>query len=449
MPTSRTVNKLTIYISAVTLTILLVVLARFWAVSGELQAVSTRIEQQTQQLNEALSKEVQTVNGELKAVGAKVEQQTLLFNRALGKELLVQLPPDVEGTIKEVEDQLRTESKWPTTAAAVQQLNERLAGTLDKLPPWAQEELLPRLLPRRWEINALWILANAPPKDLDELSSYVRTVEAHVSSKPAGSSDEISKRLAARKQDAERNLAAAERAVAIEAAKRAIKERNNLETALRLVAPYEDEEAKKLVTELNQILLSRTIIDAIDGLGAELKSYESLTDTALRAYALARANQATMDLRLRAKSAYPADAELNAKLDKLEKTIAADIVDANKKLLARDAEKSMRYQVWALNQIKQVRTLSAIMDAETKKIPSVIDRENPMSAANKQAKKSARETLRKEMIEHLAPIDHRALDEAVSQWFRKVYQQRFTELDETEQLAVITGFATTVKKLPD
>ena len=96
-----------------------------------------------------------------------------------------------------------------------------------------------------------------------------------------------------------------------------------------------------------------------------------------------------------------------------------------------------------------VRTLSAIMDAETEKIASVVDRKNPMSAANKQAKKNARETLRKEMIERLAPIDHRALDEAVSQWFRKVYQQRFTELDETEQLAVITGFATTVKKLPD
>ncbi|MBK7616729.1 MAG: hypothetical protein IPJ08_20600 [Burkholderiales bacterium] len=39
-------NKLTIYISAVTLVILLAVSARFWGVSGELQAVSTRIEQQ-------------------------------------------------------------------------------------------------------------------------------------------------------------------------------------------------------------------------------------------------------------------------------------------------------------------------------------------------------------------------------------------------------------------
>ena len=442
-------NKLTIYISAVTLVILLAVSARFWAVSGELQAVSTRIEQQTQQFNQTLSKEVQTVSGELKAVGAKVEQQTLLFNRALGKELLVQLPPDVEGAIKEVEDQLRTESKWPTAAATVQQLNERLTGTLDKLPPWAQEELLPRLLPRRWEINALWILANAPPKDLDGLSSYVRTVETHVSSKPAGSSDELAKRLAARRQDAEKSLTAAERAVAIEAANRAIKERKNLETAFRLVAAYEDEEAKKLVTQLNQILLSRTIIDAIDGLRAELKSYETLTDAGLRAYAVARANQATMDLRLRAKSANLADAALNARLDELEKTVAADIVDANKKLLARDAERSMRYQVWALNQIKQVRTYSAIKEIEIKKIASAVDRNNPMSAAITQAKKTAGETLRKEMIERLAPIDQRVLDEAVSQWFRKVYQQRFADLDETEQLAVVTGFATTVKKLPD
>jgi NurA-like 5'-3' nuclease len=156
-----------------------------------------------------------------------------------------------------------------------------------------------------------------------------------------------------------------------------------------------------------------------------------------------------MDLRLRAKSANLADAALNARLDELEKTVAADIVDANKKLLARDAEKSMRYQVWALNQIKQVRTYSAIKEFEIKKIASAVDRNNPMSAAITQAKKTAGETLRKEMIERLAPIDQRVLDEAVSQWFRKVYQQRFADLDETEQLAVVTGFATTVKKLPD
>ena len=74
-----------------------------------------------------------------------------------------------------------------------------------------------------------------------------------------------------------------------------------------------------------------------------------------------------MDLRLRAKSANLADAALNARLDELEKTVAADIVDANKKLLARDAEKSMRYQVWALNQIKQVRTYSAIKEFEVKR----------------------------------------------------------------------------------
>ncbi len=203
------------------------------------------------------------------------------------------------------------------------------------------------------------------------------------------------------------------------------------------------------MTQLNQILLSRTINDAIDSLRAELRSHKTLADAALRAYAVARTNQATMDLRLRAKSANLADAALNAKLDELEKTVAADVVEANKKLLARDAERSMRYQVGDLNQIKQVRTYSAIKEVEVKKIASAVDRNNPMSAAIMQAKKTAGETLRKEMIERLAPIDQRVLDEAVSQWFRKVYQQRFTDLDEAEQLAVVTGFATTVKKLPN
>lgn len=397
----------------------------------------------------AVSAYLWTVSGELKALGTKVEQQTMLINRALGKELLVQVPPDVEGAIKEVEEQLREQSRWPTTGAAVQQLNDRLANSLNSLPPWAQEELLPRLLPRRWEINALWILTNDPPKDLDGLTNYVRTAEAQVSSKPAGSSDEITRRLVARRQDAEKTLTAAERSAAIEAASRAIKDSKDLDAAYRLVAAYDDDEAKKLAVQLNQVLLSRTIREAIEGLQAQVKSHEALSDATLRAFAIARAHQAAMDLRLRARSSSLTDAALEAKLDELEQTIAADLADANKTLQARDAEKSRRYQVWALEQIRQVRTYKAIEAIEIAKIPNTLDRMNPASSSHKQARKTAMETLRKEMIERLAPIDQRMLDEAVSQWFRKVYQQRFVALDEEEQLAVVTGFATTVKKLPD
>lgn len=444
-------NKFAIYISALTLVNLVALSAGFWAVNGQLQAISARIEQPTPQLRETLSRKIQTVSDELKAVGAKVEQQTALFNRALGKELLVQVPPDVEDAIKDIEDQLQTESRWPTTEATVQQLNERLAGTLETLPPWAQEELLPRLLPRRWEINALWLLANDLPKDVDDLSSYVQTVEAHVSSKPTGSAQVLADKLTARQDAAEKSLKKAERSAAIEVAKSAIKEGKDFEKALALVAAHEDDSvAKDLATQLNRILLSRAITDAMSGVRTEIKIHESLTDPALRAHAASRTQQTIMDLRLRAKSANLIDATLENELNELDKGLAADFAAANKGLQAIDAAKSMRYQVWALDQIKKVRTWGAIEAIEINKIPGDFERRNLMSEARSNATKAARKVLRNELITYMAPIDQRALDEAVSQWFRKVYQERLNALDDdAERLAVVTGFATTVKKLPE
>lgn len=432
-------NNVKTYIVMATLANLLAVSAGFWFVSHEVKAVRAA---------------VQPVADELKRVGTQVELQRLLINRALGKELLVQFPPDVEGAIKEAEDRLRTESTWPKTAQEVQQLNDRLSGTLEKLPPWAQEELLPRLLPTRWNLNALWILNNDASDDLDALSSYVQTAADHVTGKPAASSDEIAKRLASRRQDAEDRLKKAVRKADVDAADSAIKDPTDLKTleAARLrVDAYEDEEAKTLAAQLRQMLLSRTIGDEIEGIRAELAGHQALTDPALRAYAAALTREAVMHLRLRAKSVEnPAEASaLNGKLGELAKAIATDAAEATKKLRTQDAEKAMRYQKWALEQIRQVREFSKIMEIETSSIRSLLDRKNRMSAAYKQAEKTAMQTLRLEMMEHMAPIDPRMLDEAVSQWFRKVYQERFGRLNSEEQFEAVKGFATTVKKWPE
>ena len=97
---------------------------------------------------------------DLSALSAQVSDQTMLVNRALGTILPYKLPDDVNAQIKDIEDQLSNESSWPKTATDVEQVRATLASVVDKLPPWAQEELLPRLVPLRWDLEALWALAN-------------------------------------------------------------------------------------------------------------------------------------------------------------------------------------------------------------------------------------------------------------------------------------------------
>jgi hypothetical protein len=50
------------------------------------------------------------------------------------------------------------------------------------------------------------------------------------------------------------------------------------------------------------------------------------------------------------------------------------------------------------------------------------------------------------MVKLMAPINQSLLDEAVAQWFRKVYAKRFDELDELWKIALVERFATANKK---
>jgi len=136
-------NKLLVVIQVLTLAALIFVASRTWNVNDELIQLEHRLKQRAE------------------AVGAQLQQQSHAINRALGTQIPLQLPPGVEGAIHEIEEILGAESRWPKEQAEVQKLNERLGTVVDGLSPWAQEEVLPRLLPRRWEVDALWLLANA------------------------------------------------------------------------------------------------------------------------------------------------------------------------------------------------------------------------------------------------------------------------------------------------
>lgn len=421
-------QKLAIGVAALALAIFSAVAVRFWMKTND---------------------QLDSLRAQFEHVSLRVEQQTLLFHRALGRELLVQLPPGIAGEIKEIEQHLADASRWPTSADAVRKLNDRLQAAMDKLPPWGQEEVLPRVLPRRWEINALWLLANVPPDEVDALLNFVKTAESHIAGRPPTSSGDIAQKLIESKQSAQGRLANVERAEAIATATRALKDRKDMATALRLLATYEDEDAKKLADQLNKGVLIASLSEAIDGVQAELKSYEKLQDAGQKEYAVARANQGVMDLRLRTLAAGLSDADLNERLNGLEKKIAEANSAVRKALQARDAERLTRYQVWTLRQIKQVRTLKEIEALEMERISNMLDRNNPLSDASKRARKAAMATLRNEMVERLAPVDQRWLDVAVSGWFQNVYQKRLGELSEEEQIKVVEGFANATKKSPE
>jgi len=409
-------KKLTAVMPAIALVILAVVIFGFWKVISDLKNISAQAGPQ---------------------------------NHTIGKGTAYDLRPNIKAEIDAIEQQLADQSKWPKAAADVQKLNEQLAKLVNELSPSEQEALLPRLVPRRWEIDSLWILANKPTAPLENFLNYAKSAEFHLSKKPFDSSDELGERLLKRSKEVQDDIAKFERTSALDKVKLAIDGKVDVDEAVRLLSRYDDKEAKELVIKLNKIILVRVISNDIDSTGREIEKYEAITDVALKEYAIIRAKQAIMDLHLRIISTGLTDEKIKQKLAALEKKVDANMAKASSARQTRDAEKLKKYQTWALEKIQNVRPLEEFEKLEKQKISSKIDLNNPLSNARKIAKKNANIALRKVMISYMAPINQGILDEAVAQLFRKVYQKHFEELDDVEQLEVIKGFATTTKKLPE
>lgn len=118
-------------------------------------------------------KELKEVGNDVKALTNEMKQQTSVIHRALGKHIPLVLPEPSANTIADLERQIDNFRAWTSLQAEAESLGNRLQKLLATIPPWAEEEYLPRLVRLRWAIAVLGVLAqgetSAPPETLQEL----------------------------------------------------------------------------------------------------------------------------------------------------------------------------------------------------------------------------------------------------------------------------------------
>jgi len=379
----------------------------------------------------------------VRALSKQLDQQTMLISRALGKVMPLVLPEDVEKKVSAIEEILSNEASWPKGLDNALALSERLASVVNKMPPWAQEELLPRLVPRRWDIETLLLLSQTSSSDSTLLYSYLKAIEVQLSRKPDFASVDLEKQLSDKKRDTETALAKAERLAAINSAKRALESHQGAEAALKEISIYEDPEAVSQVKQLMIAIKGEQLNSDTLMLQGEIEAYEKISDVELKELVYVRARNAASELRLRSSITPASDPQAVKRLDEVEKRLS----EGHKKLvdtrLAREAERVRQYQVWALNEIKKVRAFKSLSDQELQKVTGTIDRLNPLSAPHKAAIFQAQTQLKGDLIRYMAPINQSMLDEAVGTWFRKKFERAFNEMgDEQIQADLVLAFAT-------
>jgi hypothetical protein len=367
-----------------------------------------------------------------------------------GSEVEPHLPEMVVAAFAEVERTLSGPSTWPTKRDDIEKLQEKLKSAVNALSPRDQEFLLPRLVPRRWEIQALWLLAkeNDPADtDIKGAKSLADEVDLLNTAAPLESSDDLRQQLKRKEQELRVKVAVGERSLAVEQARAALsgKGGDEVDGALRQINGFDDEESRRLGYQLG---LRRDM----DAVLADLDQLEKLTDPLLKEYGLAKLNQTVMDLRLRVAMNVPtlgSPDRAAERLSTIEKSIAHGYEKIVKIRRAEATKRARDYQIWALTQIKSVQTFKVLKDVEIAKIGSLIDRNIPMSNAHESAVERAMTELDRLMVSRLAPINQGVLDEAVATWYRKVFQERFDSLNDAHKLSVVTGFASAEKRQID
>lgn len=386
-----------------------------------------------------ISKQVEFQAG---TIAAKVDQQSMLINRALGNVMPLVLPPDVENKIAVLEGQLTDKSRWPKDPREVQ---KQMTDLIDKLPSWAQEELLPRLLPRMWELDAVEILTFSTGV-LESDMLMTAKAENLLTQKPLTASDDIAQELDAWQNNVEKKIAEAEKKAALAIAKESLVKGGDIEAAAQALSLYQDPEAQALLEKLNAEIIKKGLSSQISAIQIELTKLSEV-DAEVKEYAYNRAFQELLDLKSRVVLAgLSSDIKLQQQLETFQNDLQRKVPEIMKEKQKKYAGKVREYQQWALNQIKNVRQYDDVFNIEKEKIPSDFDRINPLSGESKGASLRASSILRDEIILLLAPINQSLLDEAVNQLYRKVYQSRFDKLNENDQFEVTKGFALTDKR---
>jgi hypothetical protein len=410
------------------------------------------LEAQTSE-NASRAQQLQT---ELSRVRTHIDQQSALISRALGKIVPLPVPDDVEGKLSELETMLSAPSAWPPDRPAVEKHFNDLGLLLDDLPTWIQEEMFPRIVPIRWGLDALWYL-RATADDDEARLALLDSLESLQRNQPRGAAPAIARQVAASIVEIEREIREADEATSRETLAAGLSSDATLDEMLAALDILADEGAAESSEQLGQ--LERSIAfyvfnDSLSQLDTQLTQARALSDETLKLAALSRARDAMIELQLRIASAKLEDPQLEAGL--LETTITTNLEAFGDRLAKtldelqaaagqRHAHAVREYQVWALEQIKHVRPYDEIQQIELNKIPSTTDRNNPFGSLRQVAVETAQQILREEMVNSLSKIDVGLLDVAVSEWFRKVYSERFDRLNDEEKLALVQAFANSTK----
>lgn len=401
------------------------------------------LEDEHARVAQASGMQLSNLDAAVRQMNVTIEQEGSLLSRIVGTVVPVRIPEDTENALARLESKLAETDTLVASKDETAALARAFTALIDSLPPWIQAELLPRIVPVRWQLDALQLMHRELPDNAEVLHDLAGDLLTHAANRPRASPEKLVERLQTHAENVTTEATRLERQSAIERAEKALSGEGDPSVSLMELETLTDApEAEELQQKLRVAVLRRQA-DRIEGDAALLPR---LADSELRARLAATIHSTIQDLRITASALNVESPELTERLSRLT-SHAQDQIQAYQADTARKNAARLRdYQRWALEQIRSVPTLDKLECGRVAKIASAIDRNNPLSQAREDANAGARDELVKLLIQHLSIVDLRLLDSAVGEWYSKVFSDRLGKLDEARQIRVVDGFANSIKR---
>jgi hypothetical protein len=428
----------------------------------EHQAFATATEQRQQEARNAVSKlaaqvatlgtnlESRLVQGEqqanekMSATLNMVQQNTAVMHRALGKVIPVELPETLTNQLGALEARIADENSWPKDSTNADAMVAELRGLIRQIPPWAEEDYLPRLNALRWAVQSLELIQANVNAQGEDLNAAADAYANQLSIQPDGGVANIATALTSRQQDATARFATFRRDSAI------IDATNQLNLAVmdnglaawRNLAvwtndPIQGQKVLELRRQLHARLLEDDISKFIVSVDAGLAQATNEPSLTIRQISFGKLLDSVLSQRQILLESTDADASLSRNLLDCATRIEKAIETSNKSQLTEQENKLRDYQRWALSQIEKFK--DEMNTVEGFRVPfGVVHDGNDYAGISKA------------MMKYLVPISVGYLDPAVSRLYNEAFDRGWKKLENRKDLQteVAKQEAVTVKKKP-
>lgn len=380
-----------------------------------------------------------------------VQQQTAVLHRALGKVIPVELPESVTKKLGALEARVGNEKTWPKDASAADAMLAELRELLRQIPPWAEEDLLPRLNALRWGVQSLQLLQANANVDGEALATAADIFTNQISTQPDSGATNITVVLASRQIDATQRFTAYRRDTAI---KDAIEQlglavtTDGMAVWQRLNEWTNSPTHGPQVLELRQQLRSRLLVEEVtkyaETTTANLQRIGIAANDALRqaGYFRTLENLTVQRLKLLEETEVPASAI--KLLANLSASVEARIKANSEKQRQDDAGRVRGYQQWVLRRVEDFRR--DLANAQNQK------RSRLGEAIRGPEIYTDFRMIRDAMVKHLLPVSPAHLDSAVAKIYGQAFEDGWNKLGGKDekylQTKVAEEDATTAKRTP-